>query len=386
MTRPTPGTRWIRKRGKHAEAEVEVSDTNGVSVFFRNRGGGVAMGNQKVDESQTHALAYETFMIQYAPKSSLLPGETHGGHAFRQRNVPTPRPAATLSLNGVDLVSGLGLPFTMEIIDISPAMAKAWLDRGGQNRVPTRGRVVRLTNSIRAGEWQVTGDTIKLDQDGKVIDGQHRLLACIAAGMPIRSLVVRGVATEVFSVLDTGKNRTPGDVLGIAGYKNRIAMASAARGLVLIDASGRYDPPNRLAFDTLMTHTALLHYTQAHPEVELGVLLANQVRAAGLKGGAGLLGTVFALLIRADEAQAGVFAERLGSGANLDADSPILKFRNRLISDQRMPNGPADREHLIAIGLKAWNAWRKGEKVGQLTWHAQRGAGTRSGETFPVAI
>ena len=77
--------------------------------------------------------------------------------------------------------------------------------------------------------------TIKLDQFGQVMDGQHRLLACIMAAMPIRSLVARGVDRDVFPVLDTGKNRTPGDVIGIAGYQNRVAIASTARGLILID-------------------------------------------------------------------------------------------------------------------------------------------------------
>jgi hypothetical protein len=390
MDTPSPGSRWLRRLGKHAGSEVEVTRSNGLSVYFKDLGGGANTGKQKVDNSQDFSLAYETFVNQYVPSHTASSGDTHGGRAFRQHNPPKPKVAEApppLSLNGVDLVAGLGLPFTIELVDITPAMAQGWLDRGQEhNRQPTRGRVVRLTNAIRRGEWQVTGDTIKLDAEGFVIDGRHRLLACVAAGMPIRSLVVRGVNREAFPVLDTGKSRTPGDVMGIAGFKNRVAIASTARGLVLIDASGRYDPPNRQELDPLLTHTALLRYAQTHAEVEQGVLLGNQVRAAGLRGGAGLLGTLFALLLRADEAKAAEFAERLGSGANLDTDSPILRFRNRLITDQRMPNGPADREHLIALGIKAWNAWRAGESVRSLTFHPQRGPGTRGGEAFPVAV
>jgi hypothetical protein len=385
-----PGSRWVLLRGQHSGSVVQIENqTSAGQVKYRNLGGGRSVGSaSEDDEGRIHTRPGPEFLALYVPEGKLTDGQGRAGKAFRQRNAPRPKePTQPLGLNGVDLVEGLGLPFTMEIVDISPSMAQAWLDRGQEhNREPTRGRVVRLTNSIRRGEWQVTGDTIKLDKDGLVLDGRHRLLACIAAGMPIRSLVVRGVPTEVFSVLDTGKNRTPGDVMGIAGYKNRVAIASVARGLILIDASGRYDPPNRLELDPLLTHTAQLRYAQEHPEVEQGVLLGNQVRAAGLKGGAGLLGLLFALLIRVDENAAGVFAEHLGSGANLDSDSPILRFRNRLISDQRMPNGLADREHLIALGIKAWNAWRAGEAVRSLTWHPQRGVGSRGGEAFPVAV
>lgn len=385
---PVAGSRWLRRNGKHANAEVEVVDTNGLSVQFINRGGGAATGNQKIDDSKQYALAYDTFMTQYVARESV--STNGGGHGFRQRNGTKPKPvddaSVPLSLNGVDLVAGLGLPFTVELVDISPALAKAWMDRGGQNRMPTRTRIVRLTNVIRRGEWQVDGNTIKLDKDGLVIDGQHRLLACIAAGLSIRSLVVRGVDRAVFPVLDTGKSRTPADVMGIAGYRNRVAIASNARSLILFEASGRLDPPNHAELAPLHSHTALLQYANDHPDVEDGVLLANQVRGHGLSGGAGLLGTLFTLLLRANRDQAYVFAEHLGSGANLDSDNPILKYRNRLISDKRMPNGLADREHLVALGIKAWNFWRAGERVGQLTWHAQRGAGTRGGEDFPTAV
>jgi len=202
--------------------------------------------------------------------------------------------------------------------------------------------------------------------------------------MPIRSLVIRGVQAEIFPVLDGGKSRTPGDVMGIAGYKNRVAIASAARGLVLIDASGRLDPPGRQQYEALISHPALLKYVQEHPEVEEGVQLGNKLKGSGLSGGAGLLGTLFTLLLRANAEQAEVFADALASGANLAADSPILRFRNRLISDQRVPNTLEFREHLTALGIKAWNLWLAGETTRSLTFHPQRGVGTRAGEPFPV--
>jgi hypothetical protein len=146
------------------------------------------------------------------------------------------------------------------------------------------------------------------------------------------------------------------------------------------------DPAARQELMPLVSHTALLKYTNEHPDVEDGVLLANQVRSHGLSGGAGLLGTLFTLLLRANRDASYVFAEALGTGANLNSDNPVLRYRNRLITDKRMPNGLADREHLVALGIKAWNFWRAGEEVGQLTWHAQRGPGTRGGEAFPVAV
>lgn len=381
---PAPGSRWLRRNGRHRNAEVEITETNGLSVFFKSRGGGASMGNQKVDESKVNTLALDTFLAHYVPREQAA--GAGGGRAFRQHNIPKKAepPQQPLTFNGIALTSGV--PFNVEIVEISPSMAQAWLDRGGLNRIPTQGRIRKYANSIRRGEWRLTGDSIKLDTEGKVIDGRHRLLAIVETGMPIRSLVVRGIEAEVFPVLDGGKSRTPGDVMGIAGYKNRVAIASAARGLILIDASGRLDPPGRREYEALLSHTALLKYVQEHPEVEEGVLLANRLKGSGLSGGGGLLGGLFALLLRVDAQQAEAFADALASGADLAADSPILRFRNRLISDQRVPNTLEFREHLTALGIKAWNLWRAGETTRSLTFHPQRGVGTRAGEPFPVAV
>jgi hypothetical protein len=373
---PTPGSRWLRKNGKHRDAEVEVTESNGLSVFFKNIGGGDRMGNQKVDPSKVHALPYETFLRQY---TRGVVGVHTGGPAFRQVNVPKPhmpelRPVVALPADGI----------TTSIEDISPPQAQAWLDRGGHNRPTTRGRVARYARVMARGEWRLNGEAVKLDREGCVIDGKHRLLACVESGATIRSLIIRGLEPEIFTVLDIGKNRTPADVMGIAGYQNRVAVASAARGLVTIDATGRLDPPSRVEIEPLVTHAALLQYVQEHPEVVDGVLLANHVRNGGLSGGSGLLGTLFTLLLRVDRHAAEVFAEALMTGANLDVNNPILRFRNRLITDQRLPNDNATREHLLALGIKAWNFWRAGEEVGQLTWHAERTSGRRGGEAFPV--
>lgn len=381
---PVRGSRWLRKNGKHRDAEVEVTESNKLSVFFKNIGGGAHMGNQKVDPSKIHTLAYEAFMRLYVPAAGAV-GTHTGGRAFRAVNPPKPREPEVLplplTLNGKTLPADA---ITTSIEDVAPAQAQAWLDRGGHNRPPTKGRVGRYARIMARGEWQLNGEAIKLDREGRVIDGKHRLLACVESGATIRTLVIRGLDPEIFPVLDIGKARTPGDVMGIAGYQNRVAIASAARGLITIEATGRYDPRLRRETEPLVTHAALLHYVQEHPEVEEGVLLANHLRGGHLSGGAGLLGTLCALLLRVDRDAAAEFVEALTSGANLDADSPILRFRNRLISEQRMPNDQGSREHLLALGIKAWNFWRAGERIGQLTWHAERTSGRRGGEPFPV--
>ena len=72
-----------------------------------------------------------------------------------------------------------GRDLDLEIVTITPELAQEWLDRGGNNRKVTRRRIEAMTAAILRGEWQLTGEAIKLDDDGRVRDGQNRLHAIV---------------------------------------------------------------------------------------------------------------------------------------------------------------------------------------------------------------
>ena len=103
---------------------------------------------------------------------------------------------------------GREAPLQLEIVTITPELAQQWLDRGGTNRKITRRRIEAMTAAIQRGEWQLTGEAIKLDHEGRVRDGQNRLHAIVEAGIPVRSVVARGVSEAAFDVMDTGRSRT----------------------------------------------------------------------------------------------------------------------------------------------------------------------------------
>src|SRR5439155_21867823 len=84
----------------------------------------------------------------------------------------------------------------LEIMTITPELAQEWLDRGGTNRKITRRRLEGMTAAIQRGEWQLTGEAIKLADEGRVVDGQNRLHAIVQAGRPVLSAVARGVGED----------------------------------------------------------------------------------------------------------------------------------------------------------------------------------------------
>lgn len=370
-----PGSRWVARRGKHAGGEVVIDHVSDISVFFKHLGGGENWGNQKSDDSKVNRVTVSSFRGQYIAKGTLVDAETNGGRAFRRVAAPKPKlvvdelpaPSAPLALNGYVMT---GTPLNIEVLEITPDMAGAWLERGGRNRKVSQRLVTRLASAIRRGEWILTGDSIKLDAQQQVVDGQHRLHAIVMAGIAVTSLVVRNVGAAAQDVIDTGRPRLAADVLAMHGHPSGPALAAAARLVMIYEHFGRINVSNR-EVNVLVSNTAILHYVEAHPDVLDAVHLADSLRSAGLGGGTGSLGGVLTVLLRKDAEATREFAYSLASGANLAVNSPILKLRNRLVSERResrLMGTLADREMLWALAFRAWNNWRQGREVSILIW------------------
>lgn len=127
------------------------------------------------------------------------------------------------------------------IKEITPQWAARVLEtRNPRNRKISDTYVQRLTTDIVNGAYLKTHEAIAFDENGDLIDGQHRLMAVIRSNRSIESVVttdvpcaqkVNGTMVHTFSVIDTGRARKPGQMLQIEGYKNANAICAAARVL-----------------------------------------------------------------------------------------------------------------------------------------------------------
>src|SRR5690606_6200812 len=71
----------------------------------------------------------------------------------------------------------------------------------------------RLFRPIADGRWKLTHQGIAIADDGFLLDGQHRVMEVAIKGLPIAIMVTRNATDEIFPFIDTGKRRSPGDVL-----------------------------------------------------------------------------------------------------------------------------------------------------------------------------
>ena len=89
------------------------------------------------------------------------------------------------------------MPIKIRQKTITPAVAEAMLKAsealGAVNRKLNTRHVELYANEIRSNRWKLNGDAIRLDPDGRILDGQHRLQACVLAGIPFQTIVMTGV-------------------------------------------------------------------------------------------------------------------------------------------------------------------------------------------------
>lgn len=100
------------------------------------------------------------------------------------------------------------------------------------NRNRREQKVKALTSDMLNNRYHsLNGETVVIDENGNLRDGQNRLTALVRSKMTLPFLVVRNVNPDVIYTIDTGTSRTLADVLVMEHdiNKNSRAVQSAVR-------------------------------------------------------------------------------------------------------------------------------------------------------------
>lgn len=123
--------------------------------------------------------------------------------------------------------------------NITPAKAQEYLRTSLGNRPISKVYVRSYADTMRKGGWMLNGVPIIFDIDGHLLDGHHRLLAVIEAGIPVRFDVSRGAPAEAFTTYDTGRHRTVGQILAMQGVKNYVLVGAIVSANETLIRNGR---------------------------------------------------------------------------------------------------------------------------------------------------
>lgn len=121
---------------------------------------------------------------------------------------------------------------------ITPQMAQVYLTHNTDNRKQRSYIVSFYARQMKQGDWQLNGDAVRFSKEGRLIDGQHRLKACIEAGVPFTTLVVRGLDGESQTTMDKCVMRTSADSFRFSGIPNAVVISSLIKGFIALKDKG----------------------------------------------------------------------------------------------------------------------------------------------------
>ena len=284
----------------------------------------------------------------------------------------TPLPQRIKALH----IPDTGLDFA--VVDMTPELAQEILDRPHINRRVNTHRLARWTRVMSAGLWML-GPSIMLDDDGALVDGEHRLTAVIRTGITVRMVVEIGVSRAAFPHLDNGLPRSTATALALSngGQYTNAGMVAAALKMLKVYALKSAEPSRGWAMcctiGRLEAWQTLL-WNEKYPGVGDWAVAARRVAEACpivSSHSAALTALYLGSLISPERTES--FVHAVTEGVHLQpADGPLVLRNARPIAG--VPhNGEAGQAVTLAVTGHALRAWLDRKPVtAQFTTRAVR--------------
>lgn len=244
------------------------------------------------------------------------------------------------------------------VILVTPEMATEWLSHNMKNRSVRKSRVALFARKMASGQWHVTNQGVGFDRDGVLIDGQHRLLAVVMAGVPVRMNVTKNLEPEARLNVDTGSARTAADTLSVIhGTKNAAIVAAIAKKGVAWD----------LGFRWMQNYDVSIEEIEWYANTNAAALgRAAEVGSASRKYVAAppslvAFGFYLCARVSADDAEK-FFVDQLIEGIGLTITDPA-RVLNKSLSDGAHLKGTAAEFRKLASIISGWNSFRAGKRI-----------------------
>ncbi len=264
--------------------------------------------------------------------------------------------------------------FSSEIVDVTPSMAAAMLKGNTENRNLRPAYVRQLAGAMQRGEWILNGEPIQIATNGLLLNGQHRLTAVVESGVTVKMLVVRGLPVSTRRTMDMGTRRNLSDVLALHGKVDTTNLAAVLGLLHRYRTGVRVDFASR----TAPTVPQALQLLDEEPGVEHALTEGRRIyRISHLRVTVSAL--LFYLFEEADPGQGRKFLDAVCEPRLEPDGSPARALRSYLDRVRTEPNYQFSSVILLAMTIKAFNAWREGRAVEVLSYRP----GGDSPEQFP---
>ena len=223
-----------------------------------------------------------------------------------------------------------------------------------KNNRPINERVVaKYAQELSNNNWVTdNGESIKFDQNGMMVDGQHRLSAIIKSNVSVYMWVTYGVDSRAFMTIDAGGSRSIGSILGISG------VTSANQKTAVIRALLRYRNHSTSEKFATPTATDVLKFYEMEAElIDFANSQSTQLTTkSGIRIPASVVGGMIAFLYERHP-NVIVFFNEVMSGRDI-TNNAVYLLRDRIIAsstNSKMTMPIAAKEQLI---LKAFTHYK----------------------------
>ena len=258
---------------------------------------------------------------------------------------------------------GLKAPYFIPI-KVTPETAKAiieYSEKHWDNRKSKVSSVDRYAAMMEAGEWSNTnGETIKMDKNGVLKDGTHRLKATVKANVPVNFVVAWGVDEDAALTIDTGTSRTSGDLLTMQGVLNAHGVSALLNIIRGYRAGSLSNPSTKL--DALNMNKIMEDL-----EDDYGIDIEEIEKTVGKSGPywrqlgctpAAASATMLLIRNAGNKDISEIFFNGIKDRVDIprnDARLPLLK--PGYLKSAGLVNGPQRGLNQMCVIIKAWNAY-----------------------------
>jgi hypothetical protein len=255
-----------------------------------------------------------------------------------------------------------------KIMIIDEEKAKRIMETNIDNRGLKRTIIERINRDIINETYYLNGEAIIISNDGRLLDGQHRIESVMETKISITTWVIIGVPYEYRTTFDQGTSKTVADYLKMDKVISSKNVAVSLK-LLLTYKLGLEVTHKDLA-NRRWSRQELLTYYDTHSEyIQYALKTFGQNKFTKVTKSISSIVAAHVLISReVPEKIVDTFFDTLtGTGANIESTNPILWLRNKLgeLSDTRKKI-ESHSEYKLNFILRTWNAWIIKKKVSKL--------------------
>lgn len=254
------------------------------------------------------------------------------------------------------------------VVYIDPGWAAKLLQTNpAHQRSISAANLRKIEASLRKDEFKLNGQPVIIDEEKRLLDGQHRLQASVNTSEGFWTVLVEGIPSEFFKFMDCGKSRTFSDVLRTMGNAQTSKLSASVSRL-----AEYLRDPQCLGTSIVFAHSELLDVTEMCPGLDASVRFLNTCAKLIPQS---QLAWLHYLANQAQPQACSTFFFKLATGENLDRSDPVFHLRTRILNDREYGYHPTLRE-MLALIIKTWNAHLRGTPTKRLAWQGN--------EEFPI--